>query len=215
MTNYSLLQGQPGLILGSGSRFRRDMLERAGVRVTVDPAHVDEPAVRHGLELENPSRSAESVATALAIAKALNVSARHPGALVIGSDQILAADPGAGDRPEIFGKPANLQEAAAHIVRLQGRTHYLHSAVVLARDHDIVWQTVSTAVMTMRALSPAEIDRYVQRAGISLCETVGAYMLEDIGIQLFERIEGDYFTIIGLPLLPLLAALRERGEVSL
>ncbi|MFM2422969.1 MAG: septum formation protein Maf [Pseudomonadota bacterium] len=205
-----------GLVLASGSRFRRDMLQRAGLSFTVDPADIDERGLSAALERETPEIRAETVARALAVAKARSVAPRHPGKRIIGSDQILALpaqNPGAKDK--IFAKPKDLSEARAHIAQLQGRTHYLHTAAAVVENESILWQTVKTAALTMRPLSDAEIDAYIARAGSGVCDTVGAYMLEGLGVQLFERIEGDNFTIIGLPLLELLAALRDLGEVSL
>jgi septum formation protein len=214
MINLSPLPARARIVLGSGSRFRRDMLTRAGLAFDVDPANVDEPAVRAAAERANPEIPPADVATLLAVAKAQDVSRRNPGALVIGSDQILALGESAG-RAVIFAKPRDLTEAKRHIERLSGRTHTLHSAVAVVRDGTVLWQTDVPAHLTMRGLTPTEIEGYITSAGRPICDTVGAYMLEDIGVNLFDKIEGDYFTIIGLPLLPLLAALRALGQSPL
>jgi septum formation protein len=198
----------PQLILASGSRFRRQMLENAGLSFRVVPATVDEAAARAEMAQRPQPPAPAGVAMELAALKALEVSSRHPEALVIGSDQVLAL---AG---EIFAKPSDPEVARRQIAALAGRTHTLPTAVALAHAGRVVWQHGQAASLTMRPLSAAAIDRYLAKAGASVTETVGGYALERLGVQLFERIEGDYFTIIGLPLLSLLAALRERGIES-
>lgn len=206
----------PRLVLASGSRFRQALMANAGLEFDVHPADVDEPALRDTLEKSTPRPDAKSMAAALALAKARLVSAHRPGQRILGCDQILALPPdGAHVAERIFAKPADLTEATAHIRLLAGRTHHLHSAAVLVRDGDIEWQTVATASLTMRPLESSEIARYIDRAGPGICDTVGAYMLEGLGIHLFERIEGDYFTIIGLPMLEVLAGLRRLGQTTL
>jgi septum formation protein len=196
------------LVLASGSRSRRQMLEAAGLTFTVAPADLDERAVRETLSANDTTVEPADVAEVLARAKAETVSRAHPGAIVIGADQILAL----GD--EIFEKPAGLDGARSHLAKLRGRTHQLHSAVVLAEAGEVVWAHIDTASLTMRAFSPAFLDDYLVRAGLAVCESVGAYQLEGLGVQLFERIEGDYFTILGLPLVPLLGELRLRKVVA-
>jgi septum formation protein len=193
------------LILASGSRFRRAMLDAAGVVFEVVPAEVDEPALRAKLAVAQPSLSPAGVAAALAEAKAAEVSARFPASLVIGPDQVLDFE---GD---IFGKPENTAMARTHLLRLRGKMHALHSAAVLLRGGMPVWSTVGSVQMHMRAFSDAFLESYLVSCGDDVCHTAGAYALEGLGGQLFDRVEGDYFAVIGLPLLPLLAALRVEG----
>ena len=198
----------PQLILASGSRSRRQMLEAAGLQFEVVPSKVDERAVRDALQGEGCAIDPADLAEVLARAKAEDVSRERPGALVIGADQVLAL----GDT--IYEKPKDLAEARRHIWSFRGRTHALHSAVALSVGGETQWTTSDTALMTMRAFSPAFADAYVDRAGPVICQSVGAYQLEGLGMQLFEEIDGDYFTILGLPLLPLLAELRNRGALQ-
>jgi septum formation protein len=193
------------LLLASASPFRRKMLEAAGVPFRVVPAEVDESALKRSLA---GKVAPEGLAEALAAAKAEAVSGKFPADLVIGADQVLAL----GD--ETFGKPHDLIAARAQLERLRGRTHRLLSAVALARGGRVVWSKVDTASLTVRELSAAFLDEYLARCGERLLGIVGAYEIEGLGIQLFDRVEGDYFTIVGLPLLPLLAELRARGMVQ-
>ncbi|WP_018182206.1 Maf family protein [Kaistia granuli] len=189
------------LILASTSSTRIALLRNAGLTFEALSPGVDERA------LEAPLLSAGAtpteIALALARAKALAIAA--PGRLVLGGDQVLDLD---GQR---FVKPADRAAAAAQIAALAGRTHRLRTAVVLAEDSEIVWEHVSTASLTMRPLTEAAIEHYLDEAGETALWSVGAYLLEGVGIQLFSVIEGDYFSILGLPLLPLLAELRRRG----
>jgi septum formation protein len=194
------------LILASGSPFRRAMLENAGVAVEIMRPAVDERAVE--APLANSGASAEDVAQVLAEAKALDVSERHPDAIVIGADQTLSL----GDR--IFHKPENMEGARRHLLAMSGKTHHLNSAVVIAQRGETVWRHVSVASLTMRELSPAFIGRYLAAIGNKALQSVGAYQIEGEGIQLFDRIEGDHFTIVGLPLLPLLGQLRQMGALD-
>jgi len=193
------------LLLASASPFRRKMLEAAGVPFRVVPAEVDESALKRSLA---GKVAPEGLAEALAAAKAEAVSGKFPADLVIGADQVLAL----GD--ETFGKPHDLIAARAQLERLRGRTHRLLSAVALARGGRVVWSKVDTASLTVRELSAAFLDEYLARCGERLLGIAGAYEIEGLGIQLFDRVEGDYFTIVGLPLLPLLAELRARGMVQ-
>jgi septum formation protein len=194
------------LVLASGSRIRATLLANARLDYTVDPATVDERAVEAPLlEAGFPP---EDIAQVLAEAKALDVAGRRPQDLVIGADQVL----GLGNAR--FTKPADMEAARRQLLDLSGKTHELHSAVVLARGDEVLWRHVSTARLTMRALSPAEIGRYLALAGDAVLSSVGCYQLENVGVRLFERIEGDYFTILGLPLLPLLGELRALGETD-
>ena len=199
-----MADGNPRLVLASGSRFRRQLLEAAGLVFDVDPADIDEAALRAELGRKNPRLDPAEVALRLAEAKALAVSRRHAGAWVIGADQILACE------GEIFAKPGSMAVAREHVARLSGQTHRLHSAIALVRNGDVHWSTVETALMTMRALSQSEIERYLAAAGPGICDTVGAYEFERLGAQLFEKVDGDQATIIGVPVLALLRALRDR-----
>ncbi len=194
------------LILGSGSRFRREMLENAGLTVEVDRPRIDERAVE--ISVERSGVTPAELAEILAEAKASEVSARNPGRLVIGCDQTMAL----GDR--LFHKPADMDGARRHLLALSGRTHELNSAVVLARDGETLWRHVAVARMTMRVLDPGFIGRHLARVGEKALESVGAYQIEGEGVQLFEKIEGDHFTIVGLPLLPLLSELRRLGAID-
>jgi septum formation protein len=196
------------LILASGSPYRRKMLEAAGLAFRVFPADVDEAALKRVLASQTPKPAPAAIADALARAKAQSVSARHANATVVGADQVLEH---AG---ELLNKPGDLAATRAQLERLRGETHRLISAVVLAEDGQVVWSHVDEAVLTMRAFSPEFLDRYVTGAGPDLLQIVGAYEIEGPGIQLFERVGGDHFTIIGLPLVPLLAELRSRGVID-
>jgi len=196
------------LILASGSPYRRKMLEAAGLSFHVVPADVDEAALKRGLAAQTPKPIPATIADALARAKAESVSVRHPDATVIGADQILAL----GD--ELLDKPGDLAAARVQLERLRGKTHRLISAVVVAEAGKVLWTHIDEAVLTMRPFSREFIDRYVAQAGPGLCQIVGAYEIEGPGVQLFERLEGDHFTIIGLPLVPLLAELRSRGVID-
>lgn len=188
------------LILASGSRVRATLLRNAGLEFGIQDSRVDEDAVKK----EFAGSDTDTLALKLAEEKALAVSRAERGALVIGADQILSCD---GDR---FDKPRDLGEARANLQRFRGRPHILHSGLALALGGDIVWRHVDQAHLTMRDFSNAFLDGYLARLGEKILSSVGCYQLEGPGIQLFERIEGDYFTILGLPLLPLLAELRRR-----
>lgn len=200
--------GQPELILASGSVARRSMLEAAGVAFRVVPADVDEGAIRASLGADDANGGPEQVARVLARAKAEEVSRRHPAALVIGADQVLALG------TAIYSKPADLAEARRALRSLAGKTHLLLSAVALATDGQTAWEDLDVATLTMRDFTEAFLDDYLAKAGDRVCASVGAYELEGLGVQLFERIEGDYFTILGLPLLAVLAELRRRGGLA-
>lgn len=194
------------VILASGSATRRAMLERAGVPFTVHTAAVDEAAVKAAMkeETRNPARVAE----VLAELKATRVSARHPGAIVIGADQMLDCD-GAW-----FDKPDSAEAAAAQLRALRGKTHRLTSAVVAVRDSRRLWHHTDTARLTMRAFSDSFLADYLARMGETARASVGAYQIEGLGAQLFLAVEGDHFTILGMPLLPLLDFLRENGVLT-
>ena len=194
------------LVLASGSRFRKAMLETAGIDIDVIPPQTDERTVEK--TLEGTGASPEEVAQVLAEAKAIDVSEKNPGRLVLGCDQTLSL----GD--ELFHKPGDMEDARRHLLKLSGRTHQLNSGAVLVRDGETLWRHVGVANLTMRELDPAFIGRHLARVGPVALNSVGAYQVEGEGIQLFEKIEGDHFTIVGLPLLPLLKELRELGAID-
>jgi septum formation protein len=194
------------LILASGSAARRQMLAYAGLAFDAVPADIDEEAVRDVMMGAAPH---QQIAVVLAETKALTVAAAHPDAVVIGSDQILST----GDA--ILSKPGSREGARSTLRTLSGRTHWLHSAVAVAVGNDLRWRTVESAALTVRDLSDGEIERYLDAAGPGIFGCVGAYQIEGVGVQLFERVAGDHFTIMGMPLLPLLAQLRRMDEVLL
>ncbi|MFM2130251.1 MAG: hypothetical protein RL477_1797 [Pseudomonadota bacterium] len=189
------------LVLASGSATRARLLRAAGVSFTAKAPDLDEAALRAGIA------DAAEAAQHLADSKALVLSDDIPGAWVIGSDQILALG------VEMLGKPGTREGARAQLRQLQGVTHALVTAVTLAREGHIVWQHVEQADLTMRVLTKHEIDRYLDRAGSGVLSSPGAYHLEGLGATLFETVRGDYFSILGLPLLPLLGALRQYGAL--
>lgn len=194
------------IVLASGSQFRKTILMNAGLDLEIVPAEIDERAVE--APLQDSGASPEDVALILAEAKALEVSERKPGAVVLGCDQTMSL----GD--EVFHKPADMEAARRHLLKLSGKTHHLNSAAVLARDGEVLWRHVDTASLTMRDLDPAFIGRHLARVGPKALLSVGAYQIEGEGIQLFEKIEGDYFTIVGVPLLATLAELRRLGAID-
>lgn len=194
------------IILASGSPFRRQLLENAGLEFSVVRPEIDERAVE--APLHRSGATPEEVAEVLAEAKAMDVSERNPGALVIGSDQTLSL----GDR--VFHKPSDMEDARRHLLALSGEVHQLNSAIAIVRDGETLWRFVDVARLTMRRLDPAFIGRHLAQAGDGVLGSVGAYQIEGRGIQLFDKIEGDHFAIVGLPLLPLLAKLRELGAID-
>lgn len=194
------------IILASGSPFRKKILEDAGVEFTVERPGIDERAVEEAVAASG--MTPDDLAQILAEAKAVDVSQNHPGALVIGSDQTLSLD------GELFHKPADMEEARRRLLKLSGRTHQLNSAVVIALDGEAIWRHVSIAQLTMRDLDPGFVGRHLSAVGDAALSSVGGYQIEGRGIQLFEKIEGDHFTIVGLPLLPLLEKLRELGAID-
>ncbi|WP_334365779.1 Maf family protein [Bradyrhizobium sp. AZCC 1578] len=194
----TIWRGQHQLILASQSRARQMLLANAGISFDAVPADIDERSVQENSGLSAPGE----IAGLLSREKACFVSSKNPGRYVVGADQTLAL----GSR--LFTKPAGRAQAAEQLRLLAGQTHELHSAVAVARDGKLVFSDVSVARLTMRALSGAEIRAYLDEAGEAVTSSVGAYQLEGLGIHLFDRFEGDHFTILGLPLLPLLAFLR-------
>lgn len=200
----TLWRGAEPLVLASRSASRRLMLESAGLPVAVRVADVDERAVEQAAGLRPPPETA----TLLACEKALAVARQMPGRLVVGADQTLAL----GARR--FDKPPDLAAARAQLMALGGNTHHLHAAVAVARDGAVLFDAVDSASLTMRELSPAFLDGYLAAAGAAVLDSVGGYQLERLGIHLFERVDGDHFTILGLPLLKLLAFLRQDGSLA-
>jgi septum formation protein len=196
----TLWRGNHPLILASKSRARQALLTNAGLNFEAVPAEIDERAVQQASGLTAPG----DIAALLAREKSLAVSMNRPNSFVIGADQTLAL----GER--LFSKPAGRAEAAQQLQALAGHRHDLHSAVAVARDGKILFADTNAARMTMRRLGRTEIDVYLDQAGDAVTSSVGAYQLEGLGVHLFERIEGDHFTILGLPLLPLLAFLRSQ-----
>lgn len=194
------------LILASASPHRRLLLERAGVAVEAFASRIDERAVE--APLVGSGVGPEDIADILAEAKASEVSERFTDALVIGADQTL----GLGDA--LLHKPETMEAARRQLLALSGRTHRLTSAVVLATGGRTLWRHSAGASITFRALTPPEIGRYLARAGEAALSSVGCYQVEGLGVRLIERIEGDLFTVIGLPLLPLLAELRRRKAID-
>lgn len=194
------------LVLASQSRFRAALLAAAGLEVDTAAAHVDEAEVKAGARAEG----LDAAATALLLAglKAERIGRRHPDALVIGADQILVCE------GRWFDKPGDMDEARDHLLALRGRTHELVTAVVCQRGGQRVWQHVARPKLAMRRFSDAFLDRYLAREGAVLTTTVGAYRVEGLGIQLFDRIEGEHSEIVGLPLLPLLGFLRQHGVLA-
>jgi septum formation protein len=201
----TLWRGPKALILASQSRARKMLLANAGIHFEVVPADIDERAIQQHWKAAAPGE----IAGLLAREKALWVSQRRAGHYVMGADQTLAL----GDR--LFNKPGNRAAAAEQIRALSGQTHALHSAVAVALDGKVMFEAVAVAGMTMRSLSEADIAAYLDQAGEAVTQSVGAYQIEGFGIHLFERIEGDHFTILGLPLLPLLGFLRSQHLLAL
>jgi len=196
--------GKSPLILASQSGARKMLLSNAGLAFEAITADIDERSIQAASGLSSP----REIALLLAREKAKAVSVHRPGSHVIGADQTLAL----GMR--LFNKPAGRPQALAQLRDLAGKSHELNSAVVVARDGKIVFEDVAVARMTMRQMSEAELSAYLDAAGDAVTTSVGAYQLEGLGIHLFERIEGDHSTILGLPLLPLLAFLRSERLVA-
>ena len=192
------------IVLASRSGSRRALLGGAGVAFEARPSDIDEAAVKTQ-ELAAGKTPAE-VALILAEEKA-KACAASGDELIIGADQVMEFE------ERLYDKPVSMEEAGERLAQMAGKTHYLRSGLVLARAGEIVWRHRDSAALTMRQAGPREIGHYLDTVGERVLATVGAYELEGEGVRLFEKIEGDYFTILGLPLLPLLGELRARGEL--
>ena len=197
------LADQP-LVLASKSAIRGEILRAAGLAIEVCPADIDERTIEQGSAARDPGE----IATLLAREKALAVAARLPGRVVLGADQTLAL----GERR--FSKPTDRAAAREQLTLLRGQTHQLHTAIALVRDGVILFEHRKAARLTMRAFSDRFLEHYLDAAGAAVTASVGGYQLEKTGIQLFERVEGDHFVILGLPLLPLLLHLRQAGWLA-
>jgi septum formation protein len=196
----------PRLILASQSPIRARLLQAAGLEFDALPARVDEETIRAGLEAEQATP--RDIADTLAEMKARKLAERHPEAVVIGCDQVLAF------RRQVWGKPATQEDARQQITALSGQTHQLLSAIVVYDRAEPVWRHVGEVRLTMRPLSPAFVVDYVSRNWESIRDSVGGYKLEEEGVRLFSAVEGDYFTVLGLPLLPLLGWLGQKGYIA-
>jgi septum formation protein len=204
----SFLQaGRPPLILASASKSRARILEAAGLAFIVEPPGLDEAAMRQAIGGER-SLDPHDVAEVLGRAKAEAVSDLAPTAYVIGGDQVLAL----GD--SILSKPDSMEAARRQLLDLSGKTHTLHTSVAVATNGEAIWTETEITTLTMRKLTPEFIGRYLAAAGEEVLNSVGAYQIEGLGVQLFETIDGDYFSILGLPLIPLLDTLRREGVIE-
>jgi septum formation protein len=204
----SFLQaGRPPLILASTSKSRARILEATGLAFIVEPPGLDESVMRQAVSGEG-SLTPHDAAEVLARAKAEAVSDLARKAYVIGGDQVLALG------KTIFSKPDSMEAARRQLLDLSGKTHNLHTAVAVATNGETIWADTQIATLTMRKLSPEFIGRYLAAAGEEVLSSVGAYQLESLGALLFEKIDGDYFSILGLPLIPLLDTLRREGVIE-
>jgi septum formation protein len=200
----TLWRAEP-LVLASKSAPRRMLLEAAGIPLAIDPADIDERAA----EAAAPAEAAkpDGAAVLLARAKALETAKRNAGKLVLGADQTLALG------AKRFSKPKSRDAARAQLAELSGQTHSLHSGIAVVRDRGVLFETVSSAHLTMHKMGDAFLDAYLDAAGERVMQSVGGYQLESVGVNLFEKIDGDHFTILGMPLLPLLAYFRQTGLI--
>ena len=195
----------PSFILASSSHSRRQLLKSAGLHFKTHPSDIDEDAIKSLFLKQKDQADMTDLATILASAKASVVSEKFPHKLVLGADQILILE------NTVLSKPSSFEDAREHLLRLRGKTHSLHSALSIALGNEIIWTYTDSAHLSMREFSPEFLGQYLAATGADVLTTVGGYRLEGEGIQLFRKIVGDYFTILGLPLLPILEFLRERG----
>ena len=202
-----LQAGRPPLILASSSKIRARILKAAGLAFIIEPPGLDEGVMRQAVSGER-ALAAHDVAEVLARAKAEAVSDLAPKAYVIGADQVLAFG------NQIMSKPDSMETARRELLDLSGKSHTLHTSVAVATNGETIWATTEIATLTMRKLSPEFIGRYLAASGEEVLNSVGAYQIESIGIQLFDKIDGDYFVILGLPLIPLLDTLRREGVIE-
>jgi septum formation protein len=200
----TLWRSDKPLLLASRSASRQMLLRNAGIAFEAVPADIDEREAQRKSRLTNPGEIAEM----LAVAKALQVSDHFHLRWILGADQTLSLG------GVLFSKPAGRAEAFKQLKQLAGKTHELHSALAVVRHDQPVWRSVTVARLTMRSLSDAQIEKYLDAAGDKVTSSVGAYQLEGLGVHLFEQIDGDHFTILGLPLLPLLDFLRSQGLLA-
>ncbi|NHK28110.1 Maf-like protein [Parvularcula flava] len=194
------------IILASGSQIRAQMLRNAGVPFEIVPSDVDEASIKE--KCWAAGNDLRDIAMRLAEAKALSVSKQNEDAYVIGADQVLGLD------GKLHDKPVDMDEARVRLKEFSGRTHTLYSAACIARGSDVMWQVIDYPTLTMCTLSDETIDRYLAEAGEGILSSVGAYQLEGVGARLFHQVHGNYFSILGLPLLPLLAFLREQKQLG-
>ncbi len=199
---------QNPIILASASIVRSNLLRAAGVEISVQASDIDEVAVRQVLDISDAPMPPADVGLVLAEAKARSVAALNPGTIVIGADQILALD------NEIFSKPDSIAVAHRQLKQLRGRTHELHAGICCVRDDQTLFRYTDSASLTVRDFSDDFLQNYLNQEGEDVCTSVGAYKLEGRGVQLFSKIEGDYFTILGLPLVPLLEFLRSQKVIA-
>lgn len=204
-TGRTIWRDEQPLILASQSPTRLALLENAGIAVEAVPAAIDERAMQAASGLTSPGR----IAMLLARAKAADVASRYPGRLVLGADQTMALG------AKLFNKPASRDEAARQLRLLVGRSHELHCAVTMIRDSDVLFAEIAIARLTMRPLRADAVAAYLDAAGDSVTSSVGGYQLEALGVHLFEQIDGDHFTILGLPLMQLLKFMRGAGLLAI
>ena len=196
----------PRVVLASASRTRAMLLDNAGVETASDAARIDEDEIKRAMRASGAG--VDEIAATLAELKAMRVAPRHPGALVIGADQMLECG------GVSFDKPPDAEHAIAQLLALSGKTHRLVSVAVVVRDGVRLWHSADSARLTMRRFDRGFAEAYVQRLGAAATSSVGAYHLEGLGAQLFTQVAGDFFTILGLPLLPLLGFLRAQGVLT-